>query len=88
MIEAMACGTPVIAWRCGSVPEVVEPGITGAIVSSEDEAIGALKNLELFDRRRVREEFERRFSTTAMAQRYVALYRRLIERQIPIKCTA
>jgi glycosyltransferase involved in cell wall biosynthesis len=88
MIEAMACGTPVIAWRCGSVPEVVEPGITGAIVSSEDEAIAVLKNLELFDRRRVREEFERRFSTTAMAQRYVALYRRLIERQIPIKCTA
>src|SRR5207244_4455428 len=66
MIEAMACGTPVIAWHCGSVPEVVEPGVTGAIVSSQDEAVAALKNLELFDRHRIRREFERRFSATAM----------------------
>ena len=92
MIEAMACGTPVIAWRCGSVPEVVEPGVTGAIVGSEDEAVAALKNLDLFDRRRIRDVFDQRFSATAMAQRYVTLYRRLIERRaplvIPVKHTA
>ena len=51
MIEAMACGTPVVAWRCGSVPEIVDHGETGFIVASEDEAAAALARLHLIDRR-------------------------------------
>lgn len=79
MIEAMACGTPVIAWNCGSVPEVVEPGVTGVIVDSEDAAVAALKTSHKFDRPRIRRVFERRFSAQAMASRYVALYRQLLD---------
>lgn len=77
MIEAMACGTPVVAWRNGSVPEVVEHGVTGFIVESEDEAIEAIGRLHELDRARIRREFERRFSATAMARAYVDLYHRL-----------
>ena len=54
MIEAMACGTPVIAWRCGSVPEVVDEGVSGFIVASEDEALAAVAKLGRIDRRAVR----------------------------------
>jgi glycosyltransferase involved in cell wall biosynthesis len=74
MIEAMACGTPVIAYRCGSVPEVVEDGVTGFIVHDVDEAAAAVRRLPQIDRRRVRARFELRFSATAMARRYLALY--------------
>ena len=74
MIEAMACGTPVIAYRCGSVPEVIEDGVTGFIVEDEDGAVDALRRLGQIDRRRVRALFELRFSATAMARRYLALY--------------
>ncbi|HSB95552.1 MAG TPA: glycosyltransferase family 4 protein [Spongiibacteraceae bacterium] len=84
MIEAMACGTPVIAWNCGSVPEIVEPGITGAIVDSEAEAVAALHSIGQIDRARVRKIFERRFSALAMAARYIALYRRLLEQKEPL----
>jgi glycosyltransferase involved in cell wall biosynthesis len=55
MIEAMACGTPVLAFRCGSVPEIVEDGITGKVVESEDEAIAALPEVLSYDRRAIRE---------------------------------
>jgi glycosyltransferase involved in cell wall biosynthesis len=79
MIEAMACGTPVIAWNRGSVPEVIEPDLTGAIVDSEGDAVAALRALHNFDRRRIRRAFERRFSSQTMATRYVALYRQLLE---------
>ena len=54
MIEAMACGTPVIAWRCGSVPEVVEHGTSGYIVETMDEALAAVQQLDRLDRHRVR----------------------------------
>src|ERR1700756_2108473 len=71
MIEAMACGTPVLAFRCGSVPEIVEDGITGKVVESEDEAIAALPEVLSYDRRAVRERFQERFTGTRMAGNYV-----------------
>jgi glycosyltransferase involved in cell wall biosynthesis len=77
MIEAMACGTPVLAWNCGSVPEVVEPGLTGEIVNSEDEAVAALERISKLDRRKIRRAFELRFSATVMARHYVEYYERL-----------
>ena len=77
MIEAMACGTPVIAFRRGSVPEVVEHGVTGFVVESEEEAIAAVRNIGQLDRHRVRAAFEARFASQRMAQEYVRLYRAL-----------
>ncbi|HZZ32224.1 MAG TPA: glycosyltransferase family 4 protein [Phenylobacterium sp.] len=81
MIEAMACGTPVIAYDCGSVPEVIEDGLTGFIVRTEEQAIAAVGRLHDLDRRAIRLRFEQRFSATAMARRYVELYGRLVERR-------
>ncbi|MBC7952117.1 MAG: glycosyltransferase family 4 protein [Rhodospirillaceae bacterium] len=77
MIEAMACGTPTIAWSCGSVPEVLENAVTGFIVSSIDEAVEAVEACVSFDRAGCRAAFERRFTATRMAADYVAVYRRL-----------
>ncbi len=77
MIEAMSCGTPVIAWRNGSVPEVVEDGVTGRIVTSVDEAVRAARDIDRLDRARVRARFETRFSAARMARDYLALYRSL-----------
>jgi glycosyltransferase involved in cell wall biosynthesis len=74
MIEAMACGTPVIALRRGSVAEIVEDGVTGFVVDSDEEALAALGRLHTIDRHRVRAEFERRFTARRMAQEYVRLY--------------
>ena len=78
MIEAMACGTPVLAFRCGSVPEVIEDGVTGKVVNSEEEAIAALPAVLSYDRRAVRQRFEARFTTTRMAEDYVSTYRQLL----------
>jgi glycosyltransferase involved in cell wall biosynthesis len=78
MIEAMACGTPVLAFRCGSIPEIIEDGITGKIVDSEEEAVAALREILLYDRRAVRQRFEQRFTSTRMAKNYVASYRQLL----------
>jgi glycosyltransferase involved in cell wall biosynthesis len=78
MIEAMACGTPVLAFRCGSVPEIVEDGLTGAIVGSMEEAIEALPRVIALDRKKVRQRFEQRFSATRMAKDYVSVYRSLL----------
>jgi glycosyltransferase involved in cell wall biosynthesis len=78
MIEAMACGTPVIAWNCGSVPEIVEHGVTGFIVRSQQEALDAVAQLKSLNRLRIRHICERRFSATAMAKRYVDVYARLL----------
>jgi glycosyltransferase involved in cell wall biosynthesis len=74
MIEAMACGTPVIAWNHGSVPEVVDDGITGFIVTSVDEAVRAIERARHLPRKKIRAVFEERFSATTMAQNYVRLY--------------
>jgi glycosyltransferase involved in cell wall biosynthesis len=79
MIEAMACGTPVIAFRSGSVPEVVDDCVTGFIVDGEEEALQALKRLGEIDRRRVRARFEQRFTAERMAQEYVCHYRSVME---------
>ena len=78
MIEAMACGTPVLAFRCGSVPEIVEDGVTGAIVETMEEAITALPRVAELDRKKVRQRFEQRFSATRMAKDYVSIYRSLL----------
>src|SRR5205085_869669 len=78
MIEALACGTPVIAWRCGSAPEVIDDGVTGFIVESLDEAVQAVERVPSLSRRRCREVFEQRFSVERMARDYVALYERLL----------
>ena len=78
MIEAMACGTPVIAYRQGSVPEVLEEGVTGFVVDDEEGAVRAVRRLGEIDRHQVRATFERRFNATRMAAEYVALYERLV----------
>jgi glycosyltransferase involved in cell wall biosynthesis len=74
MIEAMACGAPVIAWRCGAVPEIVDEGVTGFIVTSEDDAVSAVEDACGLDRAAIRRVFERRFSAKVMARNYLALY--------------
>jgi glycosyltransferase involved in cell wall biosynthesis len=79
MIEAMACGTPVIATPHGSVPEIVEDGVTGFLVNTEAEAIAAVAQVGRLDRRRVRDEFERRFSSRRMAEDYLRLYTEVVE---------
>jgi glycosyltransferase involved in cell wall biosynthesis len=81
MIEAMACGTPVIAYRHGSVPEVIDDGVTGFVVDSEEEAVHAVRRLGEIDRRQVRACFERRFAARRMASEYVALYEDLVRRR-------
>ncbi len=77
MIEAMACGTPVIAFPYGSVPEVIDHGLTGFIVPDEAAAVEAIGNLDRLDRRRVRQQFERRFTARRMARDYVSVYEAL-----------
>ncbi|MCA1499015.1 MULTISPECIES: glycosyltransferase family 4 protein [unclassified Bradyrhizobium] len=77
MIEAMACGTPVIAYRSGSVPEVIEHGLTGFIVENEEQAVKAVGELGKLDRRRVRARFEERFTAYRMARQYEDQYRKL-----------
>jgi glycosyltransferase involved in cell wall biosynthesis len=79
MIEALACGTPVIAWRNGSVPEVVEHGKTGFVVESIPEAVEAVRMLGSIDRSGCRDTFETRFDSTRMARDYVRVYERLID---------
>jgi glycosyltransferase involved in cell wall biosynthesis len=74
MIEAMACGTPVIAWNRGAVPEIVEDGVTGFVVNSEEEALRAIARARDLDRRRVRAAFERRFTAEEMARAYLDVY--------------
>jgi glycosyltransferase involved in cell wall biosynthesis len=79
MIEAMACGTPVIAFNRGSVPEVVDEGVTGFVVEDEIGAVGAVDRLSQLPRDRIRKRFEDRFTARRMAQDYLAVYRSLIE---------
>jgi glycosyltransferase involved in cell wall biosynthesis len=77
MIEAMSCGTPVVAWDRGAVPEIVEDGVTGFVVRSPEEALTAIGQLKTVNRMRIRHVFERRFSASAMARRYLEVYARL-----------
>ena len=78
MIESMSSGTPVIAWNNGSVPEIIEDGVSGAIVGSMDEAVAAVERVRHFDRTWVRQAFERRFTAEHMAQNYIAAFEALI----------
>lgn len=84
MIEAMSAGTPVIAWRNGSVPEVITDGVSGWIVDSIEAAVEAVREASFMDRGKVRAEFERRFTATRMAQAYVATYRSVLQ-QAPVE---
>jgi len=81
MIEAMACGTPVVAFRNGSTPELIENGVTGFVVDTEPAAADAVHRVLALDRTRIRAEFERRYSARRMAEDYLALYRRLIRQK-------
>lgn len=77
MIEAMACGTPVIALAHGSVPEVIDHGVSGFVVNSVDEAVEAAKSIGTLDRQMIRKRFEESFTAERMARDYLAAYRRL-----------
>jgi glycosyltransferase involved in cell wall biosynthesis len=79
MIEALACGTPVIAWKRGSVPEVLADGATGYIVDSISDAVAAVQRVDGLSRSRCRQVFEQRFSAERMARDYVQVYERLKE---------
>ncbi|HYD24864.1 MAG TPA: glycosyltransferase family 4 protein [Croceibacterium sp.] len=78
VVEAMACGTPVIAYRRGSMPELIEHGVTGFLVDSFDEAVAAIARLGEIDRAACRRAVERRFTVERMADDYLALYRRIL----------
>jgi glycosyltransferase involved in cell wall biosynthesis len=83
MIEAMACGTPVVAWNNGSVPEIVEDGLTGFVVRDEAEAVEAVGRLDQLSAELIRWRFEERFTARRMAEQYVTLYRRMALRSRP-----
>src|SRR5262245_51271686 len=80
MIEAMACATPVLAFPCGSVPEIIEDGLTGRIASNMDEAVRAIPQVLALDRSAIRRRFEERFSSTRMTRDYLRLYRSMIRK--------
>ncbi len=79
MIEAMACGTPVIAYRSGSVPEVIEHGVTGFIVDGEEDAVRSVREVPRLNRRVIRARFEERFTAARMAREHEARYRELVD---------
>ena len=81
MIEAMACGTPVVAFRCGSTSEIIEDGATGFLVDTLEQAVAATDRACLLDREAVRARFELRFSATAMARRYLDVYGDLLAKR-------
>ena len=81
MIEAMACGTPVVAFRCGSTPEVIEDGETGYLVETLEQAVAAAGRAHLLDRAAIRARFDLRFSATAMARRYLDVYGDLLAKR-------
>jgi glycosyltransferase involved in cell wall biosynthesis len=82
MIESMACGTPVIAFRRGAVPEVVDHGRTGYVVGGVEEAVRAVRAVPNLSRRLVRDWFESRFSARRMAEDYARVYQRRVDQTI------
>jgi glycosyltransferase involved in cell wall biosynthesis len=82
MIEAMACGTPVIAYRHGAIPEVIEDGVTGFIVDGLEDAIRAAERISTLSRKHCRRVFEQRFSASRMAEDYLTTYQRLIDSKL------
>jgi glycosyltransferase involved in cell wall biosynthesis len=85
MIEAMACGTPVVAFRRGSVPEVMVDGVTGFVVEDTDEAVEAVGRVASLSRRACRRSFEERFDAVRMARDYTEVYRRLVGAPLPAR---
>jgi glycosyltransferase involved in cell wall biosynthesis len=83
MIEAIACGTPVIAFNRGSVAEILEEGLTGSIVENEPEAVAAIERVTRLPRGPIRRRFEQRFTSRRMADDYLRLYDQLAERPRP-----
>jgi glycosyltransferase involved in cell wall biosynthesis len=83
MIEAMACGTPVIAYNHGSVPEIIDEGVTGFVVTNIDEAVEAVGKIPALSRRRCRDVFETRFTADRMARDYLTVYEQLLEAERP-----
>jgi len=81
MIEALACGTPVVAFRCGSTPEIIEDGATGFLVDTMEQAVAAAAKAHELDREAIRARFDLRFSATAMARRYLDVYGDLLARR-------
>jgi glycosyltransferase involved in cell wall biosynthesis len=84
MIEAAACGTPVIAYPCGSVPEIVEDGTTGFLVHNVDQAVHAVARAGMFDRELIRRRFEQRFTVEQMTAKYLDVYSRLLDSRLAI----
>ena len=82
MIEAMACGTPTIAFHCGSVPEVMQEGVTGFIVDDMDQAVAAVDKIASIERAACRNAFEKRFTATQMAERYIDLFQAMLNTSI------
>ena len=80
MIEAMACGTPVIAYPLGSVPEVMRDGVSGYVVSDLDSAVEAVKKVDQLDRKKIRKYFEQRFTAARMTQDYLRIYERMLKK--------
>jgi glycosyltransferase involved in cell wall biosynthesis len=83
MIEAMACGTPTIAFAHGSVPEIIEDGVSGIIVHNLDEAVQAVRQVMSMSRPACRKAFERRFTASRMASEYLVLYEQILGR-VPV----
>jgi glycosyltransferase involved in cell wall biosynthesis len=81
MIEALACGTPIIAYPYGSVPEILENGVTGFIVADAEGAVAAVKNVKAISRQSCRKHFERHFSAERMAAEYLTIYQRLVQKE-------
>jgi glycosyltransferase involved in cell wall biosynthesis len=78
LVEALACGTPVIGARCGAIPEIVEHGVTGFICDNLDDMVQSIRHVPLLKRARCRQSFELRFSAERMAQEYLAVYENLL----------
>jgi glycosyltransferase involved in cell wall biosynthesis len=83
MIEAMACGTPVIAFNRGSVAEIIDEGQTGFVVEDEADAVAAVDRLSRLNRHAIRQTFEKRFTARRMALDYLAAYRNLMQEREP-----
>jgi len=84
MIEAMACGTPTIAFRHGSVPEIIENGVSGLIVESTEEAVKAVERVKNISRKACRNAFLQRFTVRRMANDYLKLYKQIITNHLPL----
>jgi glycosyltransferase involved in cell wall biosynthesis len=80
VIEALACGTPIVAFGAGAIPELLEDGVTGYVVHNLEDAVATAGRVHLLDRRACRASFERRFSSARMAKNYVAVYAEAIQR--------